>query len=49
MMSFMLTSVSESITKVFCLFVGLIFTSSDSELCSEELPSSETLAYMSLG
>ena len=41
-------SVSESMTKVFCLFVGLIFTSSESELYSEELSSSETLVYMLL-
>ena len=36
------------ITKVFCLFIGLIFMSSESELYSKELSSSETLVYMSL-
>ena len=44
-----LLSVSESITKVFCLFIGLIFTSSELELCSEELSSSEMLVYILLG
>ena len=45
--------ISESITevflKVFLAFVDLIFTSSESELYYEELPSSDTLIYMSLG
>ena len=34
--------------RFFCLFVGLLFASSESELYSEELSSSETLVYMSL-
>ena len=42
---FFLLSVSESITKVFCLFTALKFTSSESELYSEELSSSKTLLY----
>ena len=41
-------SLSQSITKVFFLFVGLIFSASDSELYSEDLSSSETLVYLSL-
>ena len=39
----------ESITKVSCLFVGLIFTPSESELYSDDLSPSETLVHMSLG
>ena len=39
-------SISESITKIFCLFVGLIFTSSESELYLEELSYYETLKYI---
>ena len=42
-------SVSESITENFYLYVGLIFTLSESELYSEELSSSETLVYMLCG
>ena len=43
-------SLSESawVTKVFCLFVGLIFTSSKSELYSEELSSAAAAAAKSL-
>lgn len=39
-------SLSEPILMFFCPFVGLIFTSSESELLSKELSSSETLVHM---
>lgn len=42
-------SISEPVTQVFCLFVGLTRTPSESELYSEELSSSETLVSMLLG
>ena len=42
-------NVSESITKVVGHIVDLIFTSSESELYSEDLSSSETLVYVLLG
>lgn len=41
-------SVAESVAKDFCLSLGLLFASSESELCSEEVSPSETLVYMSL-
>ena len=41
-------SLAESVTKDFCLSLGLLFAASESELCSEEVAPSETLFYMSL-
>lgn len=40
--------VSESIIKVPCHFVGLVFTLSESEIYSEEISSSKTQVYMVL-